>query len=210
MILYCTSLWVACGFLGFFCFWGGGYTSLVFCVNLGHLTWVRLQEQCSLWELGWLYLATAAPRTVQFMGNLGCLTWVRLQQPQEQCYPFWAACAVFLCVQTMVCPPVFGIFVWTVDASNCTWGLYKHWKRIWTVSWLWGKKSLAALRNQTCRVLHLGFASGFWSSAVPAKLSWSVLYQLNCPAPLSLAFPSTQMFPLSWGHFYGHVDCHWL
>ena len=156
----------------------GGYTSLVFCVNLGHLTWVRLQEQCSLWELGWLYLATAAPRTVQFMGNLGCLTWVRLQQPQEQCYPFWAVCAVFLCVQIMVCLPVFGIFVWTVDASNCTWGLYKHWKSIWTVSWLWGKKSLAALGNQTCRVLHLGFGPVLYQLSYlgQCSTSWTVLH----------------------------------
>ena len=32
------------------------------------------------------------------------------QQPQEQRYPFLSVCAVFSCVQTMVCLPVFGIF----------------------------------------------------------------------------------------------------
>ena len=37
------------------------------------------------------------------MGNLGHLTWTRLQQLQEQCNPIVPVCAVFLCVQTMVC-----------------------------------------------------------------------------------------------------------
>ena len=143
----CVGVFWGVGF--FFFFGGGGVYFISLLCKFGSSYLVRLQEQCSLWELGWLYLATAAPRTVQFVGNLGCLTWVRLQQPQEQCYPFWAVCAVFLCVQTMVCLRLLGIFnmCTSVDASNCTWGLYKHWKRICTISWLWEKKSLAALGN---------------------------------------------------------------
>ena len=43
----------------------------------------------------------------------------KVQQPQEQRYPFLSVCVVFVCVQTMVWLPVFGIFnVRTdVDAS---------------------------------------------------------------------------------------------
>ena len=61
--------------------------------------------------------------------------WVALlgkaQQPKEQCCPYLSMCVAFLCVQTMVWVPVFGIFNMhpDIDTYNCTWGLYGHHKR---------------------------------------------------------------------------------
>ena len=57
--------------------------------------------------------------SLSLAGNSGRLTWVRLQQPQEQCYPFLSVCAVFLCVQTIVWLPVFGIFNVCTDVESC-------------------------------------------------------------------------------------------
>ena len=49
-------------------------------------------------------------------------------KPQKQCYPFLLMCAVFLCVQTMVWLPAFGIFHFCtdVDRCDCTQGKYEQ------------------------------------------------------------------------------------
>ena len=47
--------------------------------------------------------------------RFGCHALARLQQPQEQHYPFLPVWAVFLCVQTVVWLPMFGIFNMCTD-----------------------------------------------------------------------------------------------
>ena len=70
-------------------------------------------------------------------GNLGHLTLViKAEQPQRAALPILSACAVFSCVQTMVCLPACGIFNKHTDvyACNCIWGLHGHRKRVCTGS----------------------------------------------------------------------------
>ena len=67
----------------------------------------------------------------------GCLAWVRVQQPQDRRCPFLSVCVVFLCVQTGIWLPVFGVFNVRTDvgACDCTLGLYKHCKSLhWKVT----------------------------------------------------------------------------
>ena len=70
------------------------------------------------------------------VGNSRHFTRERLWQPQEQCYPFLTVRAVFSCVQTRVWLSMLGIFnVRTgLHACGCTWGLYRHRKRVCTES----------------------------------------------------------------------------
>ena len=82
--------------------------------------WILTSSHYQVQQLTKIRLASIA-------GNSGHLTWVR-QQPQEQHYTFLpvsAVNAVFLCLQTVVWLPVFGIFNMRpdFDACNCTPGL---------------------------------------------------------------------------------------
>ena len=103
----------------------------------------------------------------------------KAQQPQEQRYPFLSVCAVFLCVQTMVWLPMFGIFNTHTDvpACNCTQGLYGHRKRVCTESWLWEKNPLLHRGLEPASRLRLAFQS----NALPTELSQP---QLLCTVTL--------------------------
>ena len=71
---------------------------------------------------------------------------VKLQQQQEQHYPFLPMCAVVVCVQTMECLPVFGIFNVRkeVGALSCIPGLCKH------QNWLEEKRPSSHPGNELC------------------------------------------------------------
>ena len=101
----------------------------------------------------------------------------KTQQPQEQRYPFLSVCAVFVCVQTMVWLPMFGISnVRTdVDACDSTQGLYRCHKRVCTGSWLWKKKKLPHQGLEPMSVLRLAFRLG----ALPSELSRPLLLCCN-------------------------------
>ena len=93
----------------------------------------------------------------------------KAQQPQEQHYPFLSGRAVFSCVQTLLWLPVLGIFNMhtAVDACDCTWGLYRHCKRVCAGSWLWEKNPLPHRGPELVSVLHLAFQL----DALPTELS---------------------------------------
>jgi len=96
----------------------------------------------------------------------------KAQPSQEQRYPFLSVCVGFLCVQTMVWLPAFGILnVHTgVDACNCTQGLYRCRKRVCTESRLWDKRSCATPSTQT----HASTAPGF---SVRHSTNWAICTQ---------------------------------
>ena len=91
------------------------------------------------------------------------------QQPQEQCYQFLSVCAVFLCDQTIVWLPVLGFFnlCTDVDACNCIWGLYRHWKMICTGR-LFEKNPLPHQGTWTQVSIVPGFS--IWHSELPWPL----------------------------------------
>ena len=84
--------------------------------------------------------------------------------------------AVFLCVQTMVWLPVFGIvnMCMDVDACTCTLGLYGHCKRENTESWL-GEKSLSRQGHKPASILCLAF---HWDTQ-PTELSQRLYHQVT-------------------------------
>ena len=114
-------------------------------------------------EFGSPYLgkATAAARAV-------------LPIPTSKC--------IFLCVQTVVCLPVFGILNMhsDVDACNCTQGLYEHCKRVCTDSWLREKNDLAALGNKICvswlLCLAFQFIARIWLPYATVPVSTGILF----------------------------------
>ena len=81
------------------------------------------------------------------------------KQPEELCYPFLSACAVFSCVQTMVWLSELGIFNVRTDADawDCTRGLYGRRKRVCARSGLWGKNPLPHRALEPASVLCLTF-----------------------------------------------------
>ena len=84
-------------------------------------------------------------------GNLGHLIWViKAEQPQRAALPILSACAVFSCVQTVVCLPACGIFNkrTDVDACSCTRGLHGRRKRVCRKLTL-GEKYLATQGTRT-------------------------------------------------------------
>ena len=84
---------------------------------------------CSIYALAlsWWWKKKKKKSPYSFFIN-GSPYLVKLQQPQEQHYPFLPMCAVVVCVQTMECLPVFGIFNVRkeVGALNCIPVLCKH------------------------------------------------------------------------------------
>ena len=95
------------------------------------------------------------------MENLGYRTRVRLQQLQKQHNPLMPVCAAFLCVQTAVGVPMFGISNMhaDVDACDCIQGLYEHCKRVCTESRFWEKNPLSHHRIELTSVFQLAFLS---------------------------------------------------
>ena len=132
-----------------------------------------------------------------------------------------SAHVIFLCVQTKIWLPVFGIFnVRTdVNACDCRRGVYGHRKRVYTENWLWEKNSSPhggiEPASAACR-----------SDALPAELHphpelcrvyyfWSTL-GVFCVGLLQIhpnPFPnfSASMNLLSWMHRFQlshRCDCH--
>ena len=107
----------------------------------------------------------------------------KAQQPQEQRYPFLSVCVVF-CVQTMVYIwlPVFGNFNMNtdVDACNCTWGLYGHYKIVCNRSQICEKYPLPHQRKNPLLHWRLKPASYQYCTCLFSQ----TLYQMSYSHPI--------------------------
>ena len=109
------------------------------------LVWKTLQEQhithirtnvCGNYFLSHCFTVPHRKLRSHYLG--------KTQHHKEHCYPFPLKGVVFLCVQTVVWLPVFGIFntLTDVDACDCTQGLYGHHKTVCPKGQIWEKNPL--------------------------------------------------------------------
>ena len=126
--------------------------------------------------------------SLSFAGSTGRLTWLRHSSCKSRATHFyqcvwyfgvikpWHGCQcleIFVVIKPWYgcqCLEIFNLRT-DVAACDCTRGLYRHRKRVFTGSWLWEKNSLPHRGLEPASVLRLAFQS----DALPTELSQTLV-----------------------------------